>query len=150
MLIFYFLFFIFLDNLSYLSLFNLNENKPNFVKEFFFCVDSFSTTALILYLVIYFIFNNWIIVNILSIKLSRTSFFYLKIRFYSFLLKNLILAVFVVSLKKVKFFLIKQLFTFEKIAIPLKNLFFNKFLLWRPLFKRWSYFGIWAKTNNKK
>ncbi len=150
MLIFYVLFFIFLDKLSLLSSANLNENNINFVKEFFFCIDSFSTTAVVIYLVIYFTFNNWIIVNILNIKLRTTTFFYLKIRFYVFFFKNLIYTIFIVTLKKLKQMWLVQLFFIDKIIVLIKNLSSNKFLLWRPLFKRWSYFGIWAKSNNKK
>lgn len=150
MLFFYFLFFIFLDSFSTISVINLTGNTSNFFREFFFCLDSFSTTAIIVYLIVYFVFNNWLIFNILNIKLKSTTFFYLKLRFLIILIKNLSLAIVIITSKNIKRGVFNQIHFLKKIFIFLKKTSLNKVLLWRPLFKRWSYFGIWAKTNNKK
>lgn len=143
MLFFYVLFFWFIVNLENILSSNLKDNNFNLINEFFFCLDSFSTTFTIFYLVLFFLIYDLLLVKILVIntKIGK-NYFYLKVRAFTFLFTKLTYSYIISTLKQIKFISLKVVEWVRFISL-------KKIIIWKPLFKRWSYFGLWSKINNK-
>lgn len=151
MLLYYFIFFWFLSNLSDIISFNIKDSNFNLFNEFFFCLDSFSTTFIIFYLVLFFLIFDLILIKFFNISLKvNYSFFFLKFKFFFFIFTKLFKTFVLFLIKYATILYFKVLLTLTKLT-KIFGIYFNKstYILWRPLFKRWSYFGLWSKKNNK-
>lgn len=102
------------------------------------------------YIIIFSFLFNFLINSIIIIPTKNTlefRFFFLQIKSFYFYINNL----FVIFLKKFIFFkneVFLKSFFFNFFKLNFNN-FSNYFTYWRPLFKRFSYFGYYRLTKSK-
>lgn len=109
MLFFYFLFFWFLNSFSSVVAFNLKDGRLNLLNEFFFCLDSFSTTFIIFYIILFFLVYDMFVLKVVKLNKVRSNFIYLNLRFLFLLLRRLTVSFFFFLIIKIRlsFFSIK-------------------------------------------
>ena len=103
----------------------------------------------LIYCVFFFYFMNYFFLKNLNATNPDLDLFLKYIKFFTkhfFNLLNLSSSLF----KKIYNFIYIKSFVFLKSCFNFLNLYFkNIFIIWRPLFKKWSYFGYF-RTNRSK
>jgi len=123
----------------------------NFFVSFFyfftFSVEIINLNFFLFVFVLYFI--NYFFLKNLNKYNSNLDLFFKYFKFFTKHLINLINLFFSFSKKFYNFIYIK-FFIFLKSSFIFLNLYLkNIFIIWRPLFKKWSYFGYF-RTNRSK
>jgi len=127
-----------------------------FIFLLFYCFFNFFNFLTIfinfnlIFFIFFFFFYNYFFLKIININFNSNLDLFIKyLKFFTKHFFNLINIIFIIVKKLYNFIYIK-FFVFSKSSIFFFNFYIkNLFIIWRPLFKKWSYFGYYRINRSK-